>query len=78
MMQKILISMPANLLSRLRATIPERQRSKFIAAVVEKELKKREEVLYQCALEVEKNDALNSEMSDWDVSVADGLENDSW
>lgn len=77
-MQKVLISMPESILSRLRAVIPDRQRSKFIAHVVEEELKKREEALYQCAQKVEQDEALNAEMKDWEVTTGDGIENESW
>jgi hypothetical protein len=72
-MDKILISIPNNLACRLRAVIPTRQRSKTIAHLIEKEIKQREKNLYLCALEVEKDKALNKEMQDWDVTVTDGL-----
>ncbi len=77
-MQKVLISMPDSILSRLRAVIPDRQRSKFIARVVEEELKKQEELLYQCALKLEQDEALNAEMKEWEVTMGDGIENESW
>lgn len=32
--------------------------------------------LYNCAAEVEKDDQLNKEMKDWDVTVSDGLDSD--
>jgi len=77
-MQKVLISMPDSILSRLRAVVPDRQRSKFITRVVEEELKKHEEALYQCALKVEQDEALNAEMKEWEVTTGDGIENESW
>ena len=76
-MQKILVSMPEPILSRLRAVVPDRMRSKFIADIVEKELLSREEALYKCAQRVEKDKALSLEMADWDVTVADGLDHES-
>ncbi|MEI6614517.1 MAG: hypothetical protein WCL37_06440 [Chrysiogenales bacterium] len=77
-MQKVLISIPDSILSRLRAIIPDRQRSKFISAIVERELKKREQALFQCALKVENDKELNAEMKDWDATINDGIENESW
>ena len=77
-MQKLLISMPDAIVARLRSVIPDRHRSKFIAKVVEEELKRREEALYQCALKVEREEALNQEMKDWDVTSGDGMNHESW
>ncbi len=61
-MQKVLISLPDNL-----------ARSKIISELIEKEIKRREKSLYQCACEVEKDDALNREMEDWNITVGDGI-----
>jgi transcriptional regulator CtsR len=72
-MEKVLISLPDQLAMRLRATIPQRQRSKVITHLIEEEIQKREHALYQCALAVEKDAALKSEMAEWDVTIADGL-----
>ena len=77
-MQKVLISIPGSILSRLRAIVPDRQRSKFISSIIEKELKKREQNLFHCALKVEQDKALNTEMKDWDATINDGIENESW
>ncbi|MBW1701156.1 MAG: hypothetical protein JRJ11_06355 [Deltaproteobacteria bacterium] len=77
-MQKILISLPDDLTARMRVVIPPRQRSKIIAKILEKEVKKREKNLYNCALEVEADESLNREMSDWDVTVGDGIEPEPW
>jgi hypothetical protein len=77
-MQKVLISIPDSILSRLRAIVPDRQRSKFISSIVEKELKKREQNLFQCALKVENDKSLNREMKEWDSTIGDGVENESW
>lgn len=79
-MHKILISVPDNLACRLRAIIPHRMRSKIITHLIAEEIKRREDNLYACALEVEKNDLLNEEMKTWDITVSDGireLENES-
>lgn len=79
MMQKVLISIPEQLVTRLRASIPARKRSEVIVHLLEKEIEKREKKLYECALEVEKDKALNQEMTEWEVNtLQDGLNNESW
>lgn len=77
-MQKVLISIPDSILARLRVIVPDRQRSKFISTIVERELKKLERVLFQCALKVEQDKALNADMKDWDVTINDGIEHEPW
>jgi len=76
--EKILVSLPAPLVARMRAAIPARQRSKVFRMLIEQELEKREEALYQCALAVEKDSALNKEMEEWDSTLNDGLNDESW
>jgi metal-responsive CopG/Arc/MetJ family transcriptional regulator len=76
-MQKVLISISDSLASRMKAVIPNRQRSKVISQLIEKELKKREVALYRCALEIEKDEALNAEMKEWEVTVTDGINHES-
>jgi hypothetical protein len=77
-MQKILVSLPDGLATRMRAIIPHRKRSEVIAKILEEELKRREQELYKCACEVEKDEALNRKMLDWDVAVGDGIEPETW
>ena len=77
-MNKVLISIPETIASRMRAAIPQRQRSKVIVRLIEAEIVKREKTLYECALAVEKDDQLNTEMADWDITTQDGLNNESW
>ncbi|MDN5871096.1 MAG: hypothetical protein L0H73_10325 [Nitrococcus sp.] len=72
-MQKVLFSLPDRLVSRMRASIPPKQRSKVVAQLLEGELKRREQALYQCALEVEADEALREEMEDWGTTVGDGI-----
>ena len=76
-MEKVLISIPEKLAIRMRAAIPARQRSKTIAHLIEQEIKKREKFLYECALAVEKDTALQEEMKEWDVTLQDGVDNES-
>jgi len=74
---KVLISMPDHLANRMKAAIPARQRSKVIAHLIEEEVKRRERSLYECAAEVERDSALNDEMKDWDITLQDGLDDES-
>ncbi|HFC9843843.1 MULTISPECIES: hypothetical protein [Legionellaceae] len=78
MMNKVLISIPDQIASRMRAAIPQRQRSKVIAHLIEKEIERREKALYECALAVENDHGLQNEMNDWDITVQDGLTDESW
>ena len=77
-MNKVLISIPDHVASRMRAAIPQRQRSKVIARLIEQEVERREQELYQCALAVEQDTGLNEEMKEWDVTLQDGLHDESW
>lgn len=77
-MSKVLISIPDKVASRMRATIPQRQRSKVIVHLIEKEIERREKALYECAVQVDKDNALCQEMKDWDVTLQDGLSDESW
>ena len=77
-MSKILISMPDKLALRMRSAFPEKQRSKIIVQLIEKEVEKREKALYECAVAVEQDHALNQEMKDWDETLQDGLTDETW
>lgn len=77
-MSKVLISIPDKIASRMRASIPQKQRSKVIVQLIEREIEKREKALYECAAAVEHDHQLNQEMSDWDVTLQDGLSDESW
>lgn len=76
-MKKVLISVPDELAARMRATIPARQRSKTIAKLIEKEITKREQSLYECAIAVEKDTKLREEMEEWNVTLSDGVDDES-
>jgi metal-responsive CopG/Arc/MetJ family transcriptional regulator len=77
-MKKVLISIPDELADRLKVAIPARQRSKAIAHLIEKEIEKREKKLYDSAVAVENDAALSREMKEWDVTLQDGLDDESW
>ncbi len=71
---KVLISIPDSLYARMKAAIAPKQRSRVIAKLLEDEVAKREQQLYQAALAVEQDEGLNAEMKDWDVTVGDGID----
>tara|TARA_R110002126_G_C10489565_1_gene503314 strand:+ start:2240 stop:2608 length:369 start_codon:yes stop_codon:yes gene_type:complete len=77
-MSKILLSIPDDIASRMRAAIPHRQRSKVMVRLLEAEIEKREKALYECALAVEQDELLNDEMNAWDLTCQDGLNHESW
>jgi metal-responsive CopG/Arc/MetJ family transcriptional regulator len=78
MMQKILISLPDDLAARLRTALPPRQRSKIIAQLIAAEVTRREKMLYQAAMDAEQDETLNKDMEDWDNTLQDGLDDESW
>ncbi len=76
---KLLISLPHDLALRLKSAIPDRQRSKIIKTLIEAEITRREALLYQAALAVEKDQKLSDDMQAWDATIADGVDDDeSW
>ncbi|MBV8801613.1 MAG: hypothetical protein JO131_01365 [Gammaproteobacteria bacterium] len=77
-MKNILISVPDTLATRMRASIPTRQRSKTIARLIDEEVKKREKLLYDCARAVEAETALSKEMEEWNGTLNDGIQHESW
>ncbi len=78
MTAKVMFSFPDQLVSRMRASIPSRERSRVVADLLEKEISAREQKLYQCAKELEENVELKSEMALWDSEFSnDGLDDDA-
>jgi metal-responsive CopG/Arc/MetJ family transcriptional regulator len=77
-MEKILVSLPSDLVKRMKTVIPARKRSQVVKDLLEQEIDRREEALFQCALAVEKDKALNKEMAEWDVTIGDGIEPEAW
>lgn len=41
--------------------------------LIEDEVEKRERILYECALAVENDTDLKKEMNEWDVTLSDGI-----
>lgn len=77
-MEKILVSLPDDLVKRMKSVIPSRKRSQVVKDLLEQEIARREEALFQCALAVEKDEALNQEIAEWDVTTGDGIESEAW
>ncbi|MBS0359175.1 MAG: hypothetical protein JSS53_07900 [Proteobacteria bacterium] len=74
MSTKVMISLPDALATRMRAVIPNRQRSKLFATLLEEEINKREKELYMRALDLENNKGSAQEESDWETNFGgDGL-----
>jgi hypothetical protein len=74
--QQLLLHLPDELVRRLKRTVPARGRSKFIQDLLEQALPPDgvgdADPLYLAALEVEKDDALATEMGSWDLLLGDG------
>jgi hypothetical protein len=75
MTAKVMFSFPDQLVIRMKAAIPSRDRSKVIAVLLEKEIVAREQSLYRCAKEFEVSSGLKDEMIAWDNEFGqDGLD----
>ena len=71
---QLLLHIPDTLAARFKQTVPARQRSEFVAKLLEKALPIEEDPLYLAALEVEQDLALGAEMREWrEGLIADGL-----
>lgn len=71
---QLLLHIPDVLAERFKQAIPSRQRSNFVAKLLEQALPLEEDPLYLAALAVEQDAALNAEMREWRESLlADGI-----
>jgi hypothetical protein len=74
-MSKVMFSLPDQLVARMKAAIPARERSKITAILLEREISSREQALFLCAKELEDSKGLTDEMVVWDQEFGgDGLE----
>jgi hypothetical protein len=76
---QLLVRLPESLAQRFRKRVPPRQRSAFVQHLLEQALPTAEgddDPLYLAALEVERDERLEVELSDWDTTVGDGLSPD--
>jgi hypothetical protein len=73
-MMQLLLHIPDTLAERFKQAVPSRQRSAFVAGLLEQALPVEDDPLYLAALEVEKDAVLNAEMKEWrDGLIADGI-----
>ena len=70
---QLLLHIPDTLAERFKQAVPARQRSGFIAKLLEQALPE-EDPLYLLALEVEQDMLLGAEMSEWrEGLIGDGM-----
>jgi hypothetical protein len=77
---QLLIRLPDELVKRFKRHVPARQRSKFVARLLDQALPPSDDgdddPLYQAALAVEKESDLSAEMAEWETAaIGDGLDN---
>jgi metal-responsive CopG/Arc/MetJ family transcriptional regulator len=75
-MHKVMFSLPDNLVSRMKSVIPDGDRSRLVANLLEREVEQREQHLYEQAMQLESNMELRTEMQAIDKEfMNDGLDN---
>ncbi len=75
-MLKVMFSLPDQLVSRMKSSIPARERSKVLVNLLEKEIAHREKNLFLRAQALEASEGLEDEMTTWDKELGeDGLKN---
>lgn len=79
---QLLIRLPDELVKRFRRNVSVRQRSSFIARLLDQALPPADagddDPLYQAALAVERDDGLSAEMAEWETAaISDGLGDDN-
>jgi metal-responsive CopG/Arc/MetJ family transcriptional regulator len=75
MATKVMISLPDQLFTQMKALIPARQRSKIIAKLLQQEIQSREADLYKRAKILEKSTKHKKEIKEWDKNLSgDGLD----
>ena len=74
-MTDVVFSLPADILVALDRSVPTERRSQFVAEALRKALEQEDCDLYECALAVEQDEALNDELRDWSVTLHDGIWN---
>ncbi len=71
---QMLFHIPDAIAERFKQAVPSRQRSAFVASLMERALPEDDDFLYRLALEVEQDATLNTEMSEWrEGLVGDGI-----
>lgn len=77
---QLLIHLPDELVKRFKRNVPARQRSKFVARLLDQALPPNDggdiDPLYKAALAVEEDSDLSAEMAEWEAAaIGDGLGN---
>lgn len=71
-----MFSLPDNLVSRMKSVIPDGERSRIVANLLESEVEHREQNFYELAMKLESNSELRAEMQALDKEfMNDGLDN---
>lgn len=78
--KKVLISLPEELVRKMNTAIPSRQRSKTICRLIEEEIKRLDQELYEAAKAADAAEAATGyeEQKAWDCTINDGLEDETW
>ncbi len=79
--QQLLVRIPEELARRLKRQVPARGRSAFVQRLLEQALAPEggeDDPLYLVAMEVEADERLSAEMTEWDGTIADGLEGETF
>ena len=74
--QQLLVRLPEELAQRLKRRVPARGRSAFVQRLLEEALPADEgedDPLYLAAVDVEQDERLAAEMTDWDATIEDWL-----
>lgn len=78
---QILLRLNETVAQRLKRQVAPRHRSAFVQKLLEAALPPENDdsdPLYLAALAVEQDEALAADMAAWDVTIADGLDNETW
>ncbi len=75
---RVNFTIPESLYQAMKTSIPKRQRSQIVANLLKKEIEQRERALYEIAKAVEQDANLNKEMTEWDETLTDGLDDSEW
>ncbi|MFL5801218.1 MAG: hypothetical protein ACJ8CR_05690 [Roseiflexaceae bacterium] len=72
-MTNVQFSLPEEIMHGLQQLVPSDQHDQFVADAIRQALEQQEQMLYECALAVEQDEALNAELDDWQVTLTDGI-----
>lgn len=73
--QQVLMRLPEDVVRRLKRQVPARERSRFVAGLLDQALPpETDDPLHQAALAAERDRGLAEEMAEWDATIGDGLD----